>query len=273
MKIHLTLIILCFSIFSTEIDFLSSLKKEFKSIDEKLLEADVLVIGEEHDDKRGHKLKLELIKYLSKNHNLSISMEMFETDQQVLLNEYLNSSIDEKTFLAETRLWENFKDYQPILDFAKENKISVIASNSPKRFARILSRKGIKELENLPLESKKFIPSIYLIEAFKDLNYEKKILESIQAHGKISEQGLKQMIMAQNLWDATMAERIFNSKLNNKIIHINGRFHSDNRMGVVYRLEKMGLKVITISILQNEKDLNSNLADFVICSTKIQVQE
>lgn len=248
-------------------------EKNLNSIEQDFLKSDVLVIGEEHDDKIGHQFKLELIQFLSSKNDMSISMEMFETDQQIVLNEYLNGFIDEKTFLTNIKLWNNYEDYKPIIELAKEKKIPVIAANAPRRYVRILSRKGFSELEKLPLESKKYLPSLYMIESFRDINYEKKISESISAHGKMSEQSLNQMILAQHLWDASMSEQIYKQKQNKKIIHINGRFHSDNKMGVVFRLEKMGLKVLTISLIQNEKDAKSELADYVIITSNTPAKQ
>ncbi len=248
-------------------------EQNLTSIEKDFLKSDVLVIGEEHDDKIGHQFKLELIKFLSSKNELILSMEMFETDQQIVLNEYLNGFIDEKTFQNDLKLWANYEDYKPIIEFAKEKKIPVIAANAPRRYVRILSRKGFSELEKLTEESKIYLPSLYMIENFRDKNYEKKILESISAHGKMSEQSLAQMLLAQNLWDASMSEQIYKKKQNKKIIHINGRFHSDNRMGVVYRLEKMGLKVLTISLIQNEKDAKSDLADLVIITSNTPIKQ
>lgn len=248
-------------------------EKNLKTIEEDFLKSDVLVIGEEHDDKIGHQFKLELIQFLSSKTDLSISMEMFETDQQIVLNEYLNGFIDEKTFQNDIKLWENYLDYKPIIEFAKEKKIPVIAANAPRRYVRILSRKGFSEIEKLPMESKKYLPSLYMIDSFKDKNYEKKISESMSAHGKMSEQILNQMILAQHLWDASMSEQIYKFRQNKKIIHINGRFHSDNKMGVVYRLEKMGLKVLTISIVKNESDAKLDLADYVIITSDNSIKQ
>ena len=237
---------------------------------------DVLVIGEEHDDKFGHKEKLKLIESLGKDHSIILSMEMFETDQQIVLNEFLNDSIDEKIFESEIKLWNNYSDYRPLVLFAKEKKISILAANPPRRLVRILSRRGWAAIQNLPIESKNLLPTLYSVEAFIEDRYEKKLSETLKGHGDNS--ALKQMIFAQHLWDASMSEKIYQAFHNTKkkIVHINGRFHSDERMGVVYRLEKMGLKVLTISMFSeknNPRIEDKNLADIIyITGTKDNVK-
>jgi uncharacterized iron-regulated protein len=241
-----------------EID-LDFIKKEFQK-------HDVLVIGEEHDDKHGHKEKLKLIESIAKDHLIILLMEMFETDQQIVLNEFLNDSIDEKIFESEIKLWNNYSDYKPLVLFAKEKQIPILAANPPRRLVRILSRRGWSAIQNLPIESKNLLPTLYSVEAFIEDRYEKKISESLKGHADNS--ALKQMILAQHLWDASMSEKIYNAfyKTKKKIIHINGRFHSDERMGVVYRLEKMGIKVLTVSMYpeKNKPRIeDKNLADII----------
>ena len=221
----------------------------FEEIAEKFQSVDVILIGEEHDDKIGHAEKLKLIRFLSERQKFIISMEMFERDQQIVLNEFLSGFIDEKIFQTDIKLWNNFEDYKPIVLFAKENKIPILASNAPRRYVRMLSRNGLEELYKFPTLSKKLFAPIYMIEPYRQEAYENKIFGSIAGHTN-EKLGMKNMILAQNLWDATMADSIVKSldKKRTKIIHINGRFHSDEYMGVTHRLSQLGIKVLTISM-------------------------
>jgi uncharacterized iron-regulated protein len=221
----------------------------FEEIAEKFQSVDVILIGEEHDDKIGHAEKLKLIRFLSERQKFIISMEMFERDQQIVLNEFLSGLIDEKIFQTDIKLWNNFEDYKPIVLFAKENKIPVLASNAPRRYVRMLSRNGLEELYRFPTSSKKLFAPIYMIEPYRQEAYENKIFGSIAGHTN-EKLGMKNMILAQNLWDATMADSIAKSldRKRAKIIHINGRFHSDEYMGVTHRLTQLGIKVLTISM-------------------------
>lgn len=238
---------------------------DFNFIQKKMTDYDVLLLGEEHFDVSGHKLKQEWIQSLNNDYRISISMEQFETDQQDILNEYLNGYIDNKIFLRDIREWDNYlKDYSPIVEFAKSYKLPVIASNAPDRYVKILSRYGLNKLYSIPDESQKYLPPLYTITMFQQEKYKHKFY---QLMGTDTTHAVNQnLFLAQNLRDASMAEQVFKhfKKMDRKIIHINGRFHSDENMGVAYRLKQLGLQVLNVSMFQinEESEINQNLSTF-----------
>ncbi len=70
-------------------------------------------------------------------------MEMFERDVQIVLDEYLKNYISESHFISSSRAWGNYKtDYRPLVEFAKQNKIDVVAANAPRRYVNMVSRLG-----------------------------------------------------------------------------------------------------------------------------------
>jgi uncharacterized iron-regulated protein len=235
-------------------------KISLKKIVELTNEYDVVLIGEEHDDKQGHEEKLKLIEALNEQYSIQVGMEMFERDQQILLDEYFKDLISEKTFEKEARLWNNFSDYKPILEFCKKKSISLHASNAPRRYVRLVSQKGLYSLTELSEQAKQYFAPIYMINSFRDELYEKKIKNSLGNH---SDTNLENMYLAQNLWDATMTETILKSLENkkNKFIHINGRYHSDENLGITHRLKKLKVKVLTISIFKELENDSKNYAD------------
>src|SRR5687768_314613 len=96
-----------------------------------LSKADVILFGEQHNDSIAHALQLELTQKLFQQHGrqLVLGAEMFETDVQLVLDEYFAGKIPEKNFEAESRIWPNYaKDYKPMVTFAKENNLKVIAT-------------------------------------------------------------------------------------------------------------------------------------------------
>src|SRR5690606_38339273 len=66
--------------------------------------ADVIFLGEEHDDATGHALEAEIFKRLVEKYDgkrkVILSLEMFVRDVQVVIDEYLNGLISEQHFLA-----------------------------------------------------------------------------------------------------------------------------------------------------------------------------
>jgi uncharacterized iron-regulated protein len=250
----------------------SSLQKiTHKEIGDLFREADVLILGEEHDDEAGHKEKARLLESLS-GWKPSLSLEMFETDQQIYLDEFGMGILDGKQLAKETRVWNNFeRDYLPILQISKSHSLPILGANAPRRYTRIASRGGLNSLIQLPESSKAFLPPLYLIKAYPQPEYESKFQSVMGGHGG---EGIKNFFLAQELWDTSMSHTIANhiSSTGNKVVHINGRFHSDEGLGVTHRLKKMGFKVLTISMfpLRNSETLENltTTADILYISEK-----
>src|SRR5688500_5060855 len=90
-----------------------------------LSKADVVLFGELHDNALNHWLELQVVKDLyAVRNDLVLGLEMFEADDQIVLSEYLNGTIEEKHLLAEAKVWDNYKhDYRPVIEFAREKKL------------------------------------------------------------------------------------------------------------------------------------------------------
>src|SRR5580704_5606490 len=101
--------------------------------------ADVLFFGENHNDSTGHYLEFMVFKKLAAKYpgKVALSMEMFETDCQKVLDEYLSGFIREKNFIAEARAWKNYADYRPLIELAKANHIPIVAANAPDRYVNM----------------------------------------------------------------------------------------------------------------------------------------
>ena len=115
-------------------------------------DADIVLFGESHDNPISHWLQLELTKdlYNLKKDKLVLGAEMFESDNQVILNEYLEDKISLRSFESEARLWPNYKtDYKPLVEFAKTNNLTFVASNVPRRYASMVNSKGFEGPEEL----------------------------------------------------------------------------------------------------------------------------
>ena len=94
---------------------------KFEKMLKALQDADIVFFGEQHNNPIGHWLQLEITQELFaiKGQNLVLGAEMFEADNQLLIDEYFNEDIKESNFEQEARLWKNYKtDYKPLLEFA-----------------------------------------------------------------------------------------------------------------------------------------------------------
>lgn len=108
-----------------------------------VLNADICLFGELHNDPIAHWLEKELVKslYEAKNKQLIVGAEMWERDNQLLVDEaFINGFYDEAMYLESSKLWSNLKtDYLPILQYCVKNKIDFVCTNIPRRYARMVS--------------------------------------------------------------------------------------------------------------------------------------
>lgn len=230
--------------------------------------ADVIFFGEQHNDPISHWLELQVFKSIfEKDKTVALALEMFEADDQVVLNEYINGVIEEKHLLSEAKIWPNYKtDYKPLVEFAKANKLKVIASNLPRRYANLVYRKGINSLDSLP-ESKQWIAPLPITIDLELPGY-KSMMSSMGSHGTTG--SAENMAKSQAAKDATMAYFILKNR-KGKVYHVNGAYHSQNGEGIIWYLKKSerGLKIATIHVAEQEQlsslnPENKKLADFII---------
>lgn len=233
--------------------------------------ADVLFFGEEHNDSIGHYLEALIFKNMVKAYpgKAALTLEMFHTDIQPVINEYLNGNISEKNFIKEARAWNNYKDYRPMIEEAKANKLAVIGGNGAARYSNAVTRSGIEVLASFPKESKLFIAPLPIDTATG--RYYDKFIETLGGH---SMGGMK-VYQTQNFWDATMAWSISKFAKSNKgvkIFQVNGRFHSDEKLGTLAKLKRYApkLRILNISSFSADDFINPNwekykvLGDYVI---------
>jgi uncharacterized iron-regulated protein len=250
-------------------------KADYEDILKAAAKTDVIFFGESHDNPIAHWLELELTKSLfeKKAKDLTLAAEMFETDNQVLINEYLSGVIKESSFESEVRLWKNYDtDYKPLMNFAKEKGLKFVASNIPRRYASIVSAEGFEALKKIPAEELKYIAPLPIgydpeLPCYKDM-----LSMSGSIGGQMSSKVSENLPKAQAMKDATMAKTISdNWSQGQTLIHFNGSYHSDKHSGILWHLNRYNpsIKTITISTVSQDdiekiNDENEGLADFVI---------
>ena len=248
-------------------------KADYKDVVKAALESDVVFFGEQHNNPIDHWLQLELSKALIGERQGMVVMgaEMFETDNQLLLDEYLGGRIKKNNFKEEARLWKNYNtDYEPLVELAKSNGIPFIATNIPRRYAAVVNKSGFEGLDSLSDEARAYIAPLPIaydpeLKGYKDM------LEMMGGQGGHASANLPK---AQAAKDATMAHFISRNWLAGKIfIHFNGTYHSDNFQGILWYLkrERPQLRILTISSVEQPdidelSEEGAGLADFILCT-------
>lgn len=230
------------------------------------LKTQVVLFGEYHNNSVSHWLQIELTKDVAAKTPVVLGAEMIEADNQTQLNQYLKGEIDQKKLDSTARLWKNHPtDYKPLVDFAKENNFDFIATNIPRRYASMVSKKGFEVLETLSSEEKSWI-------APQPIPYDASLPGYVEMMKMMGDHTSPNMPKAQASKDATMAYFINkNLKSNSVFIHYNGTFHSDNFDGINWYLKTYNpsIEIVTISTVE-QKDItklekeNYNKADFIL---------
>lgn len=233
--------------------------------------AEVVLFGEFHDNSMLHWLQLQTLKSLAGEwgKEMGVGAEMFERDDQLIIEEYLDGFIQLKHLEKEAKLWPNFKtDYLPLLSYCEENGLAFFASNVPRRYAALVAREGLDTLKNLSENARSYIAPLPISIDTTDVGY-KEMMHMDMGHGMGNMK--KQFVQAQALKDATMAWSIVGA-LNNQahVLHFNGDFHSRNQSGI-YRFIKQyrpQTEVFTIAVAEGDptefKDSYKSLADVII---------
>jgi uncharacterized iron-regulated protein len=276
----------------------SSGEKRFSDFEAMLAEIakiDVAFVGEQHNDAATHRLERAILEGLARRRgNIVVAMEMFERDVQSTLDDYLEGRLSEEAFLKTSRPWPRYAtDYRPLIEFARAQGWKVIASNTPRRIASQVSKQGLDAIRSAP-DSDRKLAAADLACPFDD--YYKRFSEVMGkghpgANSKPADKKqedeqramTERFYYAQCVKDETMAESIANvfagqESVQNRplVVHFNGAFHSDYRLGAasraVRRLPKSKVKVISVVPVENLDSINVDeyrkRGDYVIFTLK-----
>lgn len=250
--------------------------------------AEIILIGEQHDDALGHAVQLAVVEdVLSHWPGSAVSMEMLERDEQILVDDFLEGIIDEETFVRLT-FSENWAGdgtwiewFQPIIDEAMERNVRVVAANAPRRYVRLARTDGYTRLRLLPAQRR----AHFALPRSRNLaEYRQRFADVMAgahgddardadaAHDPQQQQRIDNAFRSQLLWDATMADSIVKTqpRRSAKVVHLVGQFHSDFDGGLVQeiRARKPRARILTISMQRAWRDTlresDRSRADIVI---------
>jgi uncharacterized iron-regulated protein len=232
-----------------------------------LLKQEVVLFGEIHNNPISHWLELKIAQECGEKRSIRLGAEMFERDNQEPLNHYLNGKLTSKGLDSSARLWKNYKtDYAPLVNYAKEKKLSFVATNVPRKFASMVSKGGFEALNSLQSLEKTWLAPLPITYDANLPGYQK-MLTLMGDHASPN------MAKAQALKDATMAYSILEHlKKDELFIHYHGSYHSEFHEGIMWYLQKSraDMRIATIATV-SQKNIQSLLpehldkADYIIC--------
>jgi uncharacterized iron-regulated protein len=259
--------------------------------------ADVVIVGEQHDDAIGHAFQRVLVEDICNRWpDSTLTMEMLERDDQPLIDDYAEGIIDASTFatLTHSKGWGGKTDswaqwYQPIVDAAlwRTSKkgvrgMNVVGANAPRRYVRLARTEGYQRLEQLPKNRRALLdlpqggPPAQYWQRFQDVMNEASDSDDAKTqagHGsEMTQERLVNGFRSQRVWDATMAASIARAKKSgaDKIVHLVGQFHSDFEGGTTHEVRQRlpNANLLTISMQRADgatmRQEDRNRADVVV---------
>jgi uncharacterized iron-regulated protein len=187
------------------------LRSDQQRLLQKIQTANVVYLGETHDQLADHQAQLKIVQALQREKpRMAIALEMFQRPYQFALDRYLSGTLSESELLTQTeyqKRWGfDWSFYAPIFRFAKAKSLPLLALNTPSEMTRKVARSG---LDSLMTEDFKWIPPRSEID-LSSASYRKRMLETYESfhQGKGNSDGFDRFFQAQVLWDETMAEAI-----------------------------------------------------------------
>jgi uncharacterized iron-regulated protein len=240
---------------------------DFESMLADLARADVVLVGEQHDDSNTHRLEGAVLQGLLRRRvSVTLSLEMFERDVQSHLDAFLAGSMTEEDFLQKSRPWPRYAtDYRPLVELARAHGWKVVAANVPRRLAADVSKGGTPALDKLSAEDRAL--------GARDLQcpldaYYTRFADTMSDHAGTGDktttpeqqrETVERYYFAQCLKDETMAESIataFERQAGRPgtIVHYTGAFHMDFGEGTAARVARRlpGRRVALVSMLPVE---------------------
>jgi uncharacterized iron-regulated protein len=243
---------------------------DFESMVADLARADVVFVGEQHDDGRTHRLEEALLSGLRRRRVApTVSLEMFERDVQAVVDKYLAGSIAESQFLQESRPWPRYaSDYRPLVEMAKSEGWAVVAANLPRRLASAIAKSGEPAIEQLPAAERTLVAAhlecphdayfTRFTDAMTDHSPSEKKASNAGSAPPTPEQraATDRYYWSQCARDETMAESVARAITDRAgkpgpVVHFTGAFHTDFGTGTVERTRRRlpGRRVAVASML------------------------
>jgi uncharacterized iron-regulated protein len=241
-----------------------SLLRRLSDVIESAAAKKIVYIGEYHDRFSNHAVQIQMIRALQgRNTRFAIGMEMFQRPFQKTLDDYISGAIDEREFLNRSEYFKrwgfDYNLYKPILDFARKERVPVVALNVRKEITEKVSREGMDALTD---EERKELPQET---DFSDEDYRHRIRQIFDQHKGSESKNFDYFLQAQVLWDETMAESIdeyFKKNPDHQMAVIAGGGHLAYGMGIPKRsFRRNGL---SYTIILNDGDIEPDIADFII---------
>lgn len=226
----------------------------------------VLVVGELHTRYDHHLLQLQALQAMHRQDpRLAIGVEWFQQPFQRHLDDYIAGRIDEQTLLHRSEYFErwrfDYRLYRPILDYAREHRIPVIALNAPVELTDAIRAHGV---EGLAPELAAQLPDPI---DRSNHAYARELRHVFEQHAGADERSFARFVDVQLTWDESMAQRAadhLRAHPEQRMIIFAGMGHVQHGWGIPDRLtRRTGLRP-TILLPADQPLGPPDIADYLV---------
>jgi uncharacterized iron-regulated protein len=248
---------------------------------------DVIYLGEEHHNRSHIDAALTVLRSLmGQGRRPWLAMEMFGWDGQPALDGYLSSAQSIRVEFLEQVAWKQnwggaFEDYEPLVQFAKDQHLPLLAMNPPKNLIRQVVKQGLIQAKEQPEWRQWGMEGEDIVDAPA---YRSRILSQLQdCHGGGSPEDYQTMYEASMVRDEGMAKtlaaavkqlRVDPSSGQGPLLSYTGGGHVQYRLPVPDRVARRvpeGLKQVTVYMATFEREraaelhqaMQEGIADYV----------
>ncbi len=197
---------------------------------------EVVAVGEVHYHSDIQAFELQLLRALAKRkpQRLALSMEFLERDQQATVDAYLAGGMKKETFQKRLNVSSAFMRYYfPLVHYAQQVGIPVIAMNAPRRIARQVAKHGlIQTMQGLSALDCSYLPMLL---GNISNSYRGYFLDAVANFHVLTEDQAMRFAEASYLKDMTMATALATFLAQHPtftVLAIAGRFHFDYGLAI-----------------------------------------
>lgn len=228
---------------------------------QRLAGARAICFGERHDDPHHHyaqyRALAELIERAPEGKPLAAGFEMFQRPAQSAVDGYVSGELDEAAFLEQSeyaKRWGfDFALYRPLLEAARNAKLTALALNARKELTRKIGRGGVASLDEA---ERKELPELDLEDATHRAYFDRAMAGHPMPSGgpKVDD-----MYAAQVVWDETMAsvtsDFLTRAGAESQIIVFAGLGHCHKRAIPARVTRRTGVPVLSVRpVLASERE-------------------
>ena len=240
---------------------------------EKLRSERLVYVGETHTALSDHMLQLDVLRGMAAQPGeLVLGVEWFQARFQPALDDYIAGRIGEAEMLRLTEYYDrwrfDYRLYRPIMQFARDNAIPVIALNASRELTSAIGKLGINDL---PATLRQQLPDSYDV---SDKAYEAILRDVFVAHGRDEDGAFQRFVEVQLTWDESMAQRaaeFLNGHADGRILILAGNGHIGGRSGIPNRVtRRTGIRGVTVATY-NPTIRNFDNSDYFVLTPQQQL--